>query len=262
MPEGRFHPVREFDELDSTNRYLLEEARRGGPEGMVAVADHQSAGRGRLGRTWEAPAGSSLLMSVLLRPPLEARQLYLATAAVALSTAAACRRAAGAEARCKWPNDLVVEDRKLAGVLAEVEMGESGAGPRGKDPAVVVGVGLNVSWPGPAGAGGTSLLEVTGREVDRQALRTLVLEELEVRRRALDDEVGRSGILAELRALSATLGRLVRVERAGAAVGGAVEGLAVDLNEAGHLVLETDTGRVELSVGDVVHLRPAGGLVP
>ena len=129
MPGGRFHSVREFDELDSTNRYLLEEARRGSPEGVVAVADHQTAGRGRLGRTWEAPPGSSLLMSVLLRPPLEAPQLYLATAAVALSTAAACRRAAGTDARCKWPNDLVVDDRKLAGVLAEVELGTSGAGP-------------------------------------------------------------------------------------------------------------------------------------
>jgi len=257
MPVGRFHSVREFDELDSTNRYLVEEARRGSPEGVVAVADHQTAGRGRLGRTWEAPPRSSLLMSVLLRPPLEAGQLYLATAALALSTAAACRRAAGAEARCKWPNDLVVDDRKLAGVLAEVELGDLGAGP-----AVVVGVGVNLSWPGPPGAGGTSLLEVTGQEVDRRALQRLVLEELEERRCALDDEAGRAALLAELRARSATLGRLVRVEQAGTAMGGVVEGLAVDLNDAGHLVLETASGRVELSVGDVVHLRPAGGTVP
>jgi BirA family transcriptional regulator, biotin operon repressor / biotin---[acetyl-CoA-carboxylase] ligase len=201
-------------------------------------------------------------MSVLLRPPLDSRQLYLATAAVALSTAAACRRAAGVEALCKWPNDLVVDDRKLAGVLAEVDLGESGGGPVGKDPAVVVGVGLNVTWPGPPGAGGTSLLEVTGQRVDRRALRELVLQELEERRRALDDEAGRSGILAELRALSATLGRPVRVERAGSAVGGVVQGQAVDLTDAGNLLLETATGRVELSVGDVVHLRPARGSVP
>ncbi len=127
---------------------------------------------------------------------------------------------------------------------------------------MVVGVGVNLSWPGPPGAGGTSILEVTGQEVGRRALQRLVLEELEERRSALDDEAGRSELLAELRARSATLGRLVRVEQAGTAVGGVVEGLAVDLTDAGHLVLETATGRVELSAGDVVHLRPAGGPVP
>src|SRR5580698_1491786 len=110
--------VRRFEQVDSTNTYLRAEARLGAPEGVVAVADHQSAGRGRLDRRWEAPAGSSLLMSVLFRPEFDPAELHLCTAAVALAAVAACREVAGVEAVLKWPNDLLVGDLKLAGVLA------------------------------------------------------------------------------------------------------------------------------------------------
>src|SRR4029077_527548 len=81
--------IRRFGELDSTNRWLLDAARAGAPEGLVAVADHQTAGRGRLGRVWTAPPGASLLMSILLRPALPPERLHLATAAVALAAASA-----------------------------------------------------------------------------------------------------------------------------------------------------------------------------
>src|SRR5579864_9639914 len=85
-PAGtRFGPIRRFAEIDSTNRYVLDEARAGAPEGMVAVGDYQSAGRGRLGRRWEAPSGSNLLMSVLLRPTVTVDELHLCTVAVALA---------------------------------------------------------------------------------------------------------------------------------------------------------------------------------
>src|ERR1051325_2188638 len=107
--------VRPFTELDSTNRWLLDEARRGAPEGVVAVADHQTAGRGRLGRTWEAPAGASLLTSILLRPALPLERRHLVTTAVALAGAAAISEAGPL---LKWPNDLLIGNRKVAGVLA------------------------------------------------------------------------------------------------------------------------------------------------
>ena len=87
--------MRRLAEVDSTNRYVLDEARSGAPEGLVVVADHQTAGRGRLGRTWMAPPGSSLLMSVLLRPGVPAERLHLAAAAVALAACDACESAAG-----------------------------------------------------------------------------------------------------------------------------------------------------------------------
>src|SRR2546423_7667400 len=115
-----FADVRRFAELDSTNRHALELARQGVPEGLVVVADHQTAGRGRLGRSWEAPPGSSLLMSMLLRPSLAPERLHLTTVAVALAAADACEEEAGFRPALKRPNDLVVDDRKLGGIPAAV----------------------------------------------------------------------------------------------------------------------------------------------
>ncbi len=148
--------IRWFDEIDSTNTYLREQARQGAPDGLVAVADHQTAGRGRLDRRWESPPGANLLASVLLRPGCDPDDLHLCTGAVALAAADACAEVAGVEPALKWPNDLLVGGAKLAGVLAEAEF----AG--GALAAVVVGIGLNVAWPGPAGAGGTCLDDLGG----------------------------------------------------------------------------------------------------
>src|SRR5439155_18288114 len=121
--------VRRHADLDSTNRQAADLARAGAPEGVVVVADHQTAGRGRLGRAWEAPPGSSLLMTVLLRPALDAARLHLVTMAVALAAADACAEAAGFAPALQWPNDLVVQDRKLAGIIAEACV-EGSAPPR------------------------------------------------------------------------------------------------------------------------------------
>ena len=129
MPGSRFTDIRRFDSIDSTNRYLLDEARRGAPDGVVAVADHQSAGRGRLGRSWEAPPGSNLLLSVLLRPDLPVGDRHLASAAVALAAAEAVDAVTGVRVGIKWPNDLLGPDgRKLAGVLAEADLGVAADG--------------------------------------------------------------------------------------------------------------------------------------
>src|SRR4051812_41178310 len=97
--------VRRFEEIDSTNRYLLTEAAGGAPEGLVAVADHQTAGRGRLGRTWEASPEAALLVSFLFRPGLPVDRLHLVTAAVGVSAAAACEDVGGVAPVLKWPND-------------------------------------------------------------------------------------------------------------------------------------------------------------
>ncbi len=130
----RFDDVRWFSFVDSTNRYLLQCAAQGAPEGVVAVADEQTAGRGRLGRTWVAPAGSALLVSVLLRPELPLEATHLVTLAAGLAALDAIDVLASVPAGLKWPNDVVIDDRKIAGILAEAD----GAG------AVVVGMGCNV----------------------------------------------------------------------------------------------------------------------
>jgi BirA family biotin operon repressor/biotin-[acetyl-CoA-carboxylase] ligase len=240
--------IRRFPEIDSTNTYLLDQARQGVPEGLVAVAEHQTAGRGRLDRRWESPPGSNLLASVLLRPGCAADDLHLCSGAVALAAADACAEMAGVEAVLKWPNDLLVGGAKLAGVLAEADF--DGTRLRG----VVVGIGLNVAWPGPAEAGGTCLEDTggTAQPVDKSVLLDLLLEGLARRRPLLDEEAGRGILADEVRRRCATLGQRVRVTMPNEEL----TGIASAIDEAGHLVVDTGSGRRLVSVGDVVHLRP------
>jgi BirA family transcriptional regulator, biotin operon repressor / biotin---[acetyl-CoA-carboxylase] ligase len=240
--------VRWFEEIDSTNTYLQERAREGAPEGLVAIADHQTAGRGRLQRPWESPPGANLLASVLLRPDCDADDLHLCTTAVALAAADACREVAGVDAAFKWPNDLLVGESKLAGILAEVEF--SGGTP----PAVVVGIGINVAWPGPPDAGGTCLEDVrgSGQPVDRKVLLDHLLYDLAPRREMLDNAPGRQVLADEVRRRCSTVGQRVRVSLAGEELIGVAHGI----DRSGRLVVETDTGLRTVTAGDVVHLRP------
>ncbi len=239
VPDLRFDDVRWLEETDSTNTRLLEDARAGVAEGRVLVADHQSAGRGRLGRRWEAPPGSALLVSVLLRPDVQLGRAHLVTMAAGVAASDACDAVAGVRPGLKWPNDLVVDDAKLAGLLAESVV--EGDALR----ALVVGMGLNVTAAPAEGA--TALADHADGPVDRRTLLDAWLTRLDARLDDLD------GVLADYRPRCATLGRDVRVERPD----GAVTGRAVDVTDAGHLVVDTGAERVDLAVGDVVHVRPA-----
>ena len=221
----RFRDVRWFDVVDSTNRYLLECAASGATDGLVAVADEQSAGRGRLGRSWIAPSGAALLVSVLLRPQLPIERVHLVTLAAAL---AAIDALPGAGALVKWPNDVVIGDRKLAGILAETD----GAG------AVVVGMGLNVrdDWFPP------ELVDTAAAvAVERRELLVAWLRAYDVRLDQLDS------VVDDVSACSATLGREVRVQLAEESF----EGFARALTAEGFLVVDD---RV-VTAGDVVRLR-------
>ncbi len=263
----RFSSVEWHDEIDSTNTELLERARRGAPEGIVLIADVQTAGRGRRGRRWTAPPGTSLMMSVLLRPPsrvLPPPRAALVTMAVALAAIDACERVSGVRPSLKWPNDLVIAgagpgDRKLAGILAESLSTE------GELTALVVGMGLNTGWPAvPDELDGiaTSLNLESGTPVDRALLAHLVLEGLEQRYAGLcSDDHGAgeeaASLLAEACHNSATLGRRVRISFDETSNGGALEGVAGDLDAEGRLLVSDDAGLIHsVSVGDVVHLRP------
>ena len=224
-------------EVDSTNRVALDLARAGAPEGTVVVAGFQSAGRGRRGRPWEAPAGSSLLASVLLRPGpvLPPGRLHLAVAVVALAAADACAAAAGFRPGLKWPNDLVVGDAKLAGVLAELE-GE----------AVVVGLGMNLSAVGPWPDGAVAAEGVAGRPVDADAVLGALLP-------ALADRYGDwPAVASAYRRACTTLGRTVRVDLADETF----TGTAADISDDGHLLVDVGMCLRTVTAGDVVHLRP------
>lgn len=227
--------MRRLAEVGSTNRVALDLACSGAPEGVVVVASSQTEGRGRRGRAWEAAPGSSLLASVLLRPGLGADRLHPAVAAVALAAADACAAVAGFRPAVKWPNDLVVGDRKLAGVLAEAA-GE----------AVVVGVGLNVSAEAPWPAGAVAAEEVAGRPVAVDALLDALLSALAARN-------GRwEAVASDYRRACATLGRVVHVEVAD----GCFTGTAADVSDDGHLLVDLGACLRTVAAGDVVHLRP------
>lgn len=260
----RFTDVRTFEELGSTNTELLEAARRGAPEGVVMVTDHQTAGRGRLGRSWSAAPGTSLLMSVLLRPALSPDELPVVNSAAGLAAADAVEATARFRPGLKWPNDLVAPgpgdrgsppgqaDAKLAGMLSESAPDPGDGAP----PAVVVGIGFNVAagaYPPELAATATSCEEVAGGPVDRAELLVAFLEALERRYSALLAG-GSEATLAASAADSATLGRRVRIEMSGTTL----EGVATRFGHHGELVVTDDNGQaIWVSAGDVIHLRPA-----
>jgi len=244
----RFAAVRIHAELPSTNTALVDEARSGTPEGLVVVADHQTAGRGRLGRTWSAEPGTALLVSVLLRPPLPVDEIPVVLMAAGLAACDGVEAAAGFRPGLKWPNDLVVGDRKLAGLLTE----STG----GSEPAVVLGLGVNVTagaYPPDLPEPATSCEEEAGRPVDRGDLLVGLLTALEARYSTALAAGGREATLRAYRADSATLGRRVRVELT---AGPPLVGQASRLADDGQLVVVDDAGAEHLvNVGDVKHLR-------
>lgn len=262
MPIAPRWDVRRFTTIASTNDWLLGEARAGAPAGLVAVTEHQGAGRGRMGRRWEALPGRALLASVLLRPVAPLGSLYACTAAAALAACDACEAVAGVRVGVKWPNDLVAGEpgatAKLAGILAESDAGAPG-GPPGSV-AVVVGIGLNADW---APEGGISLSALAGPRraaaVRVPALLAALLDALAPRVAQLDRREGRTEILDALRRRCVTLGHEVRVDVTGAAP---VTGTAVRIDDQGHLVVAChDPGKgpggpeLVVAAGDVVHLR-------
>jgi len=236
--------IEHFGEIDSTNTWLAQRALEGAPEGLVAVADFQSAGRGRLERRWESPPGASLLCSILLRPDVAPDQLQLVVACVALAARAALVRLSGVRPALKWPNDLIVGDAKIAGLLAEIVAVDERL-------AVVVGIGVNLTHEGPANVVSTSVRAESGVTITPPALLDILLDELEARRASLDSSDGQATLRDEYQRALVTLGRLVRVER----TNDVLVGLATSVDEFGQLIVVVDGEEVAVTVGDVVHVR-------
>ena len=236
-PTG-FGEVRWLSEIDSTNRYLIDEARAGAPTGLVVVADHQTSGRGRLGRTWVAPPGASLLVSLLLRPTVAPDRWHLLVMAAGLAMAEAVEAETGVVAGLKWPNDLLVGERKLAGILAEAT-----------GDALVVGIGVNIEWhevPSELTAIATACNLEGGRPTTTATVLQAFLGRYAERLQDLD------GSRAAYEARLLTLGRRIRVEQAG----GVLAGVAIGVDPDGRLRLRTDDAtELAIAVGDVVHVR-------
>ncbi|MEV4537331.1 biotin--[acetyl-CoA-carboxylase] ligase [Asanoa sp. NPDC049518] len=256
-------------ETASTNADVVEAARAGAPEGLIEVAERQTAGRGRLGREWQSPARAGIAVSVLLRPgaadpergwpPLPAKAYawlpLLAGVAVAEAVIRLAELPDGVVPALKWPNDLLVGDAKCAGILAE------GVPDAGGGPAVVLGIGLNVTLRADelpersTGLPATSL-RLAGAEVtDRDPLLRATLRGLASwyeRWRAADGDAAASGLRGAYLSRCDTIGREVRVLLPG---GAEFTGDATGVDDSGRLVVRTPEGERTVAAGDVLHLR-------
>jgi BirA family biotin operon repressor/biotin-[acetyl-CoA-carboxylase] ligase len=245
--------VRWVDETGSTNDDLVAAAREGAADGTVLVADHQTAGHGRRGRSWSAPPGSSLLCSILLRPDIDPDDLHLLTTAVGVAAAEAVDEELAVPVGLKWPNDLVGltaqgEIRKLGGILAQAVWADD------RLDAVVIGLGLNVEWPHlvPVDLDGIAIAlnHLTDEPVDRADLLVSLLLRLD----DILEDLDRAALHVRWDHLTVTKGADVRIELAS---GDAVEGVAEGIDERGRLLVRTPTGVETITAGDVHHLRPA-----
>jgi BirA family transcriptional regulator, biotin operon repressor / biotin---[acetyl-CoA-carboxylase] ligase len=240
--------IEHFDEIDSTNTWLATKAAEGAPEGLVAIADFQSAGRGRLDRRWESPPGASLLCSILLRPDVGPDQLQLVVGSVALAARSALVRLSGVRPDLKWPNDLIVKNAKIAGLLAEIVSVEDRL-------AVVVGIGVNLTHDGPAEVMSTNVRAESDVTITTPALLDILLEELEMRRALLDSLDGQSALRDEYRRALVTLGQIVRVERSH----DVIIGRAQSVDEYGQLLVLVDDEEIAISVVAVPPTRAHEG---
>ena len=248
----RFSSVEHAEATGSTNADLLARACEAA-DGIVRVTDHQTAGRGRLGRRWDAPPGANLLVSVLVRPHWRSENHPLVTSALAVAAVDALA-GIGVPSAVKWPNDLVIEGGsvpgKVAGILAEYTVGPP--------EAVVVGLGLNLAWPaaqddGPPGA---TSLRACGHTVDRWDLLAVLLAGFDARLGDLAGAGGPERLREAHLGRSATVGRRVRADTPT----GPVEGTAVDIRADGSLLVRPDDptdAPVLVAAGDVTHLTPA-----
>jgi BirA family biotin operon repressor/biotin-[acetyl-CoA-carboxylase] ligase len=231
-----------YDQLSSTNDVAAAYAERGAPEGVVVLSRSQSAGRGRFGRTWQSPPGAGLYVSILLRPTSHAVPLLTLAAGVAIADG--IRAATALEATLKWPNDVYLGHRKLAGILAE-----GGATSAGLS-HVIVGCGINLrpaAYPPDVASRATSIEGDLGRAVDPG---TLLVECLAAWSARYDDlQGGRGGaVLDAWRAYARpTLGRSVEWDDRG----DARRGVAEDVDGTGALVIRTDAGMARAISGEV-----------
>ena len=237
-------PHLHFESLDSTMRVAAERAEQGAPEGLLVTADRQTAGRGRLGRSWMSDAGLGLYLSLVLRPPVAPADSLALTLASGLGVSRGIGRICGVKCDIRWPNDVLIGERKLAGVLVEMTANHD------RVRHVVVGVGVNVnheSMPGELQEIATSLRMETDCEWARDLLLAAVIEDLE-RYYAMFLERGTPAIVeAFTRASTYVKGKRVRIEGAGEDR----EGVTAGLDEAGMLLLEDAGGIRPVVAGSV-----------
>ena len=230
-------------ETDSTNLWIKRLAKEGASEGTLALAEFQSAGRGRLGRSWEVPEGTSVMMSILLRPKFEPQYAPTLTLVMGMAVAKAVKNL-GFDVSIKWPNDVVVSHKKICGILTEMGVRD------GKIDYAVIGVGINVNireFPEEMADKATSLYLESGREVDRSQIPGLVMEAFEEYYEKFAAACDLSGLKEEYESILANYNQPVRV-----LAKEPYEGVARGITDGGELLVEkTDGTIVAVSAGEV-----------
>ena len=236
-----------YAETTSTNDIAIELAGKDAKEGTLVIADSQTKGRGRLDRKWVASAGTSILASLILRPAIELSQVNRIVLITTISIIHAIRNVANLHALIKWPNDIVINNKKVVGILAESKTEKNSLS------FVVVGFGINVNipkgnFPEEIADIATSLSIESGREVSRVYLLQEVLKQIESRYLRLND----NGFLDEWKSLSATIGNQIQIEYPDSTR----TGLATDIDENGALIVQLDTGEMKhIMNDDIVKIR-------
>ena len=230
-------------ETDSTNLWIKRLAKEGAPEGTLALAEFQSAGRGRLGRSWEVPEGTSVMMSILLRPKFEPQYAPTLTLVMGMAVAKAVKNL-GFDVSIKWPNDVVVSHKKICGILTEMGVRD------GKIDYAVIGVGINVNikeFPEEMADKATSLYLESGKEFDRSQIPGLVVEAFEKYYEKFAATCDLSGLKEEYESILANYNQPVRV-----LAKEPYEGVARGITDGGELLVEkTDGTIVAVSAGEV-----------
>jgi BirA family transcriptional regulator, biotin operon repressor / biotin---[acetyl-CoA-carboxylase] ligase len=240
-------PVRAEEVTASTNATAVELARAGTPEWTLVSAAHQTDGRGRADRIWSDEPDRSLLFSLVLRPAIPPARAGVLSLLAGACMAEAIRATSGRDVVCKWPNDLLLHDEKVGGILLEAEVSDE------RLRAVVIGVGVNLTAP--AGVDGAAGI---GEDVGQRALLTAFLVRFAAAYTADDASLAERVRHAWL-PVSVTIGQRVRATTVD---GHDVVGRAVGIDDFASLLVSTDTGEVRVSFGDVEHLRPAEGFAP
>ena len=230
-------------ETDSTNLWIKRLAKEGAPEGTLALAEFQSAGRGRLGRSWEVPEGTSVMMSILLRPKFEPQYAPMLTLVMGMAVAKAVKKL-GFDVSIKWPNDVVVSHKKICGILTEMGVRD------GKIDYAVIGVGINVNireFPEEMADKATSLYLESGKEFDRSQIPGLVMEAFEEYYEKFAATCDLSGLKEEYESILANYNQPVRV-----LAKEPYEGVARGITDGGELLVEKTDGTIAtVSAGEV-----------
>jgi BirA family biotin operon repressor/biotin-[acetyl-CoA-carboxylase] ligase len=238
-----------FDTVDSTNDVAKRFVEEGVCDGLVVLSDSQSAGRGRFDRGWESPRGG-LYASLITRPVLSQATLPLMGMMLGCSAASAVHSLSAIDVCLKWPNDIIVGEKKVGGILSEAVIEAN------QVVAVTLGIGINVNlqledYSENLRASITTVMKETGEGSSLEDLAALLLNEVYARIRKVETRQTFESVLSEYKSVCNTLGRTVRVEQ----IDRTFEGTALDIDDYGALIVDTQEGEVIVSTGDVLHLN-------